>query len=373
MATKGSGTISNHKESQDTLIVDTQSQPGNRDVKERDRDALATVYKTTQQQERSEHKDKLDKELKALAKISDRYESQFQQASRDEGLDLDRMETELKSISNIQDDNERQNKIKGFHDTYASSLIRVVDRAGVDRVAAKREAADIVTVPAHAKRFKDRLSPTGGARVLALRGDYDEGLIGDGWYNDPPVPLPAPPPQYTRVERVAPYEMNAFLGDGAWSRSATGEFGDYNQTWVGSTQHLASVGSTFFADKSIRRVRVEATVNLPYYYTVIGAIFGYASAELLLNLKVLNGTQVVGSNRLSLLRQWGVVFWVTSQSGGGTYTLACEFNHSYGTPRTYAAIGELETWTGGGGTLIVSPATASGFGTNQKLVVTLIR
>ena len=369
---KGSGTISTHKESENTLIVETQSEASNRGVEERDRDALLTAYKATQQKERGEHKDKLEKELKALAKISDRYEAKLKQAAREENLDLDRLQTELRSFSRIQNDDERQQKLRSFHETYAPSLMRVVDRAGVDRVAAKREAIDSVAFPANGKRFKDQRTGTGTSRALALRGDYDEGLIGDGWYTDPPLPLPAPPPQTTRIIKAAPYELSATLGSEAGANRTTGEIRDFNETWVGATQHLASVGSTFVADASIRRVRVEATIDMGYF-TVIGAIFGYASAEVLINLKVLNGSQVVGSNRLSLLRQWGVVFWVTSQSGQGSYTLACEFDHSYGTPRTYAAIGELETWTGGGGAVIISPATAYGAGKNQQIAVTLIR
>jgi len=373
MATKGSGTISSQKESQDTLTVELKPEPGNRGAEGRERDALLTAVKSTQQQDHDEHKAKLDKELKALAKISGSYEVKMQKVARDEGLDLDRLQAELQSISKTQDEGQRQETIKAFHGRYAPSLIRVVDRVGVDRVAAKREATDSVALPPHAKRFTDHQAATGHSRALALRGDYDEGLIGDGWYTDPPLPLPPPPPQSTRIVKTAPYELSATLGNEAVANRTTGEIRDNNETWVGSTQHLASVGSTFLADASIRRVRVEATINLDYYFTVIGAIFGYASAEVLINLKVLNGSEVVGSNRLSLLRQWGVVYWITSQSGQGTYTLAFEFDHSFGTPRTYAAIGELETWTGGGGAVIISPANAYGTGKNQQTAITLIR
>jgi len=371
MATKGSGTISDERETPNTLTVELQPGPDNR-VEERDRDALLAAYKSTQQREHDEHKARVDKELKALAKISDRYEAKLRQAAKDEGLDLDRLQSEVQSISRIEDEDQRQETIKRFHDTYGPSLKRVVDRAGVDRAATKREATEAVAVPAHAKRLKDRPKPTPGTRALALRGEYDEGLIGDGWYSDPPLPLPAPPPQSTQIVKTAPYELSARLGSEAVANRTTGGISDDNETWVGSTQHLASVGSTFVADASVRRIRVETTIDL-YYFTVIGALFGYASAEVLINLKVLNGSQVVGSNRLSLLRQWGVVLWVTSQSGSGTYTLACEFDHSYGTPRTYSAIGELETWTGGGGAVIVSPANAWGSGKDQQIVVTLIR
>jgi len=110
---------------------------------------------------------------------------------------------------------------------------------------------------------------------------------------------------------------------------------------VGSQQQLASVGSSFFADASVRRVRVESVVDANYG-TSIGADWGYASAEVLINLKVLDGTQVKGSNRLSLVRAISAVLWIVSDSGAAAYTLSCEFDHSYGTTGSYAALGGAE-------------------------------
>lgn len=52
------------------------------------------------------------------------------------------------------------------------------------------------------------------------------------------------------------------------------------------------------------------------------------------------------------------VLWIASDSGSGAYTLSCEFDHSYGTPRSYAALVELKTWAGGGGAFVVSSASA---------------
>jgi hypothetical protein len=44
-----------------------------------------------------------------------------------------------------------------------------------------------------------------------------------------------------------------------------------------------------------------------------------------------------------------------------------------GTPKTYAALVELETWAGGGGLFVVSPATAYGHVTPRNVTVTLTR
>jgi hypothetical protein len=106
---------------------------------------------------------------------------------------------------------------------------------------------------------------------------------------------------------------------------------------------------------------------------MVMACLGYASVEALLNLKVLDGTQLKGSNRLCLARSIGAVFWASSIYGSGAYMLSCEFNNSYGTSRNYAAMVELATWAGGGGLFVVCPSRAYGYGAPRGINVTVIR
>src|SRR5262249_43427634 len=94
-------------------------------------------------------------------------------------------------------------------------------------------------------------------------------------------------------------------------------------------------------------IRVEGTIHTLSIYAYALAIFGYASAEIILNLKVLDGTRLVGSSRLSVLRVISVVAWMSAVYASGQYTFSVEFDQVPGTPRTYTAIGELETWAGG--------------------------
>jgi hypothetical protein len=100
---------------------------------------------------------------------------------------------------------------------------------------------------------------------------------------------------------------------------------------------------------------------------------GNASAEILINLKVLDGTRLRGSNRLSLPRSIAVVFWASSIDGSGAYMVSCESDHPYGTPHNYAALVELETWAGGGGLFIVSPAKGLRLRGSPRINVTLMR
>jgi len=144
----------------------------------------------------------------------------------------------------------------------------------------------------------------------------------------------------TQTALRAPYSLGSTSG-GATADRNSGRLSSYNSVMVGSQQQLASVGSSFFGDASVRQVRVESVVHANYG-TSIGADWGYASAEVLINLKVLDGTQVKGSNRLSLVRTISAVLWIASDSGAAAYTLSCEFDHSYGTPGSYAALGGAE-------------------------------
>lgn len=165
--------------------------------------------------------------------------------------------------------------------------------------------------------------------------------------------------------------MGSTTGDSTADRN-TGRLWSYNSLMVGSQQRLASVGGSFAADAAVRRIRVETVVDASYW-TSVAATWGYASAEVILNLKVLDGATLRGSQRLSLVRTISAVLWVSSDSGSGAYTLACEFDHAFGTPKTYAALVEVETWAGGGGVLVISPATASGTATPRDIRVTLMR
>ena len=131
-------------------------------------------------------------------------------------------------------------------------------------------------------------------------------------------------------------------------------------TAEGLAQHPGAPSSPARRARQVCRQagRARAAQRRSHYDTSIGAVWGYASAEVLINLKVLDGTQVKGSNRLSLVRPIPPSSGSPPTCGSGAYTLSCEFDHSYGTPRSYAALVELKTWAGGGGAFVVSSASA---------------
>ncbi|WP_404388771.1 hypothetical protein [Humibacillus xanthopallidus] len=324
---------------------------------------LQKGYEKHLEKARTDQGQKLDGQLKALEKLSKKYEKDARKGADTTGLDLEAMRADFKAAAEGDEDGALA-RFETAQATWAPRLSKAVAATGVDPKRGRAEAKAVLgddvpkDLPATATRDADRLMAS-------------EGLVGysvniASWWVPPP-----PPPAVSTLTIPKPYTLGS-TRSGATADRTTGALRSYNHVEVGNQQQLASVGGTFTADAAVRRIRVETIVDTSYW-TVIGAIFGYASAEVIINLKVLDGATLRGSQRLSLLRTISAVFWISSDSGSGAYTLACEFDHAYGTPKTYAALVELETWAGGGGLFVVSPATASGTATPRNVTVTLIR
>ena len=331
-----------------------------------DADEVASLqdgYEKHLEKARSDHSQKLDAQLKALEKLSKKYEKQARKGADSAELDVEAMRADFQAASEGDADGALA-RFEKAQATWAPRLSKAIAATGVDPKQGRAEARAVLgddvpkALPSAGTRDADRLLSS-------------EGLVGYSvniatWWVPPP-----PPPPVSTLTIPKPYTLGS-TRSGATADRNTGRLSSYNHVEVGNQQQLASVGGTFAADAAVRRVRVETVVDASYW-TVVGAIVGYASAEVIVNLKVLDGATLRGSQRLSLLRTISAVFWVSSDSGSGAYTLACEFDHAFGTPKTYAALVELETWAGGGGLFVVSPATASGTVTPRDVTVTLMR
>ncbi len=148
---------------------------------------------------------------------------------------------------------------------------------------------------------------------------------------------------------LPPFGLNWTLGNYTSANRTTGKLyaGDF-AVLAGSSQAIAQVGSAFYGPYGTRRIRVEAKVTVDRYRVTAPAFLGYASAEALLNLRVMDGSQIVAHDRRSLARAIAVLFWVSELKGGPfTVSMATEFYG--GGNRQYSAHVDVETWVGGGG------------------------
>ena len=329
-------------------------------VSKEDVQVLEEGYAKHREKDKDDRGKKLDRELRELETLSRKFEKQARKGLERAGIDVEAMKADFAAASQG-DPESGPERFEEARAKWQPQLRKAVEESGIDRARGRAEAMAAVGLDDRPRELE---------RVV---GDDEGGVgggtgLGGGW--SPPPPPPAPP-SATRLDLNAPYTLGATTSTATANRN-TGQLSSLNTILVGALQQLASVGAPFHADAGVRRVRVETTVDASYW-TQVGACWGFGSGEALLNLKVLDGTTLKGHQRLSLVRTIAVVLWISSDRGSGAYTLSCEFAHSFGTPRTYAALVELETWTGTGGALIVSGATVSANAAPRGLTVTLIR
>ena len=325
--------------------------------------SLQKGYEKHLEKARADHGQKLDRQLKELEKLSKKYEKDARKGAEKVGLDADAMRADFEAAAEGDPEGARA-RFEKAHSSWAPRVAKAVTATGADPQQGAAEAKAVLgdDMPKDLQEAGTR----DAERLLSAVGLVGYSVDIGSWWVPPP-----PPPAVSTLTIPKPYTLGSTAGKATADRN-TGRLSSYNWLMVGSQQELASVGGSFAADAAVRRIRVETVVDASYW-TQIGALWGYASAEVIVSLKVLDGATVRGSQRLSLVRTIGAVFWVASNSGSGAYTLACEFDHAYGTPKTYAALVELETWVGGGGLTVVSPATASGTVTPRNVTVTLMR
>lgn len=148
---------------------------------------------------------------------------------------------------------------------------------------------------------------------------------------------------------TAPYGLNWTKGHTTTADRATGKlYSKHSMIYAGSFQNVAQLGSTFYGPSGTGKIRVEANVTVNAYELSAPAFFGYASAEAIVNLKVMDGSKIVAKDRRSVGRAQSVVFfWSVVKGGPITFTLATEFTGGLG--RQYSAHVDVETWIGGGG------------------------
>jgi hypothetical protein len=98
-------------------------------------------------------------------------------------------------------------------------------------------------------------------------------------------------------------------------------------------------------------VRLEADVAIAEGGTHTVGAFGYASAEVILHLKLLDGATLLTEQRLSLKRSVSAVCtWDDKRIAAGTQSLALDYARPGGaaTDVTYSAEVEVEIWAGVG-------------------------
>jgi hypothetical protein len=308
---------------------------------------LAEAYEAAAREWGAEGAKKLDKELRELAKIEKHYRRSLERALEKEGAEAEAMKRDLQKVTEERDPEAAQRKAEEVRSRHGELMKRAMARSGIDRKDARGK---LLSAIGHGIPRSD--APAGETRSAALAADVElveTESLGFSLITRPPSPAPSPPG--TVVALRPPYNLRSVSTEDskyAWTHTDVGQFYACSLCLAaGSFQTLASVGSTFTVDPSVRRIRLEATAETVYETLAAGPI--YASAEAKVNLILRDGSREVASDRLSLARSIVVVLWVSGASGRNIVKLACEFERRPGIQASYAAIVEGETWAGGGG------------------------
>jgi hypothetical protein len=122
--------------------------------------------------------------------------------------------------------------------------------------------------------------------------------------------------------------------------------------WVGSDQARSFITQSLAVPAGVNRVSVTANLTSLNWWQSVVIVLGYGNTETIVNLRVMDGSRVVASDRLSLKRISVPVGGASSASGAGPISLRCEFNRDRpGDISTYTLVAELEIWAGLGSVL----------------------
>ena len=300
----------------------------------------AEAYKKVLPELAAAHKKKLEQELAQLKRQTDELTPRVTAAQKQTGTNLDSIAKEIRAagIGDVRQSAQTQSKI---FDSYEPQLAKLLQVAAIDP---QREVERLMTV------VNMRDARRVDASFIAA-GGMDESKR-----EEPPASTP--PPDVKMTIFTAPFTSEGHVGADVVAQASTGRLAFSNETHVlGSSQKLAFITQDLFVERGMRRIRVFARFDPTTFGTFAGTVLGYASSEVIVNLRLLDGSTVVASDRLSLSHSIAAVVGVSHTEGARPVTL--QFDYTRPAPddeTTYTLVAEVEGWAGGGGTGFLSDA-----------------
>ena len=282
------------------------------------------------------YKRKLETEMVSLNTFAEKLQPALAAAQQKLGFDSQAMNAEFRAITEEPDAARRAQLSAGFQTKYEPQFTKLAQTAGIDLAAQRRQIITLLDLSN--KRVKE-------GKILAIEIGEDE----------QPTPTLTPlSPDVTESILSAPYTSAGMSGDFSTANASTGDLSLYiDLGFAGSIQNVAFISQTLPVERGVRRVRVSATLD-PVRYNLMSLtsppLGGYSSSEAIVNLRVMDGSLVVCSDRLSLGRSVTAVVGYLTPSGMRPVTLRCEFTRPVpDDATTYALIAEIEGWAGAGG------------------------
>jgi hypothetical protein len=280
------------------------------------------------------HRKKLEGELAQLKQNSEKLSPQLAEARKKTGFDADAMMKEFSQVASATTVAGAMQRGAAFRAKYEPTMLTLSQGAGLD-LQTERDRLFTFVNPGNTQVFT---GPIGVGGSSEERRDEE------------PEP-PREAPDVSTATFVAPYSSEGHVGEHANADAATGQLSLVNGlALAGSSQKLAFITQDLPVERGVKRVRVFVTLNPTSYGTHAFNLSGYSSAEAIVNLRLLEGSRIVASDRLSLSRSVAEFIGASDREGSRSVMLQCEFTRPAPYDETtYTLVAEIEGWAGTGG------------------------
>ena len=293
----------------------------------------AETYKKLLPELAAAHRKKLEAELDQLKQRADKLSTQAEDARKKTGFDADAMMKDFNQVASATNVADARQQAAAFRGKYEPGILTLAQASGLDMQGERDRLFSFIN-PGNARIFPG---------PIGIGGSSEE-------KREEPEPPTAPPDVVTKTF-VAPYTSEGHVGDRATASASTGQMSFVNGlAFAGSAQKLAFITQDLPVERGVRRVRVFVTLNPTSYGTTAFNLSGYSSAEAIVNLRLLEGSRILASDRLSLSRSVAEFIGASDRSGSRSVTLLCEFTRpAPDDETTYTLVAEIEGWAGAGG------------------------
>jgi len=168
----------------------------------------------------------------------------------------------------------------------------------------------------------------------------------------PPPPPPPPPTSDNDTVLRQPWPVRGTSGE----RSTANPQGNLTlfatAAGAGESHQMAFLGAPFSIEPGVTRFRATALYT-PAEFEVRAFslfIFGYASAEAIVNIRIMEGSRVVASGHTSLTRERAAVIGWAELNDSPRVVVSCDYNRpDPQASSTYTVVTEIEAYAGAGG------------------------
>jgi hypothetical protein len=303
---------------------------------------LPAAYESMLSQITAPNFDRFKTDSSKLNSLNEELQLKLDRAPKSANFDKRKLQEEFKTILQEKDRNKLEQRVVEFQNRYDRQFTEQLQSAGIDLATERQRMASLIGLE------QQQVSPEAylnGRRMLAV------GTVSE--FVDDRPPLEAAPEFYEDVF-AAPFTRAESRAPGSANNRAGTLTSDADSPWnlgLSPRQNLAFVGQSLSTRPGARRLRISVSVNDLDVYVRANAVWGFASAEFAITLRVFDGARVVASRRVPVERFAATFVGFNSLNRRlSPITLGCEFERTpTAAAGNYWMVVEFETFAGSSG------------------------